>query len=180
MLGYLIIFLLGVVLLVAIATVLVNVYLRNAVGRGPHKPYRRAERLLTQEESNLFAALVRACNSLGVVQCKVRLWDLLWIPKDTRKPEVWRNRVWHKYADFVVCRAGDLKPLAVVALNDQAAAARLDDLRMILKAAGIPMLGVDPAQSYDPGELRERITKLLAESPNVPAADIAAAQLAGA
>lgn len=177
MLGYLVILLLGVIVVAAIATFLVGTFLKYLAGKGPHKPYRRAESLLPQEQLIAYAALVQACEGWAIVQCKVRLWDLLWVPKDTRKPEMWRDRVWHKYADMVVCRTADLKPLAVVAVALPNAAPRLNELREVLRAAGIPMIALEPASSFNPDEIRERLRRAIAENPNVPAADVALAQI---
>lgn len=186
MLGFATIIALIILVLAAIIAALIGAWLKHRAGRGPFKPYRRVDALLTPSEKALYTAATRAVGEWGVVMVKVRLWDLLWVPKETKYPELWRNRVWHKHADVVVCDAATLRPLVVLVAADDQNAARIVDLREPLKAAGIPMIVVEQSQLDEQAPeqrsmliatLTTKLAALHTSPPGAPAADVARAEL---
>lgn len=178
MLGVVVIVSVVLIVLGAIVAALVGAWIRHSMGMDPYRPFRRADSLLGPDELSAFHTLTEACAGWGIVQCRVRAWDLVWIPKDTPHAKRWRNRVWHKHADMVVCDPMSLKPLVVVAVEPapgQPVHARIDDLRSLCKAAGLPMLVIDRA--IDATDMRLRLQRAISEHPGRPAADIAREQL---
>lgn len=131
-------------------------------------PYRRRDYLLTIAERGFFGALEiaaeRASRERGEplrVFAKVRLADLVYLPKGTAGAQGWLNRVTSKHVDFVVCRAADLRPVAAVELDDSSheQARRQTRDRFVesaLEAAGLPLLRVrvaPPGRGYALEEL---------------------------
>lgn len=103
-----------------------------------------------------------------VVCCKVNLGDLLYIAKGTEKPQTWRNKIDRKHADFVLCEAETMKPVAVVELDDAShgsdkAKARDAEKDRALGAAGLPLVRVRARQSYELAALREQLAKAAGE-----------------
>jgi very-short-patch-repair endonuclease len=112
-------------------------------------------------------ALVLGCLSHAVdsrypIFAKVRLGDLLTVPRGTLKFWTHRNRIHRKHVDFVLCAPDDLTPLLAIELDD-GSHARLDRrardacVDAALGAAGLPILHVPAQHAYAPAELRTLI-----------------------
>ena len=122
-------------------------------------PFKKKDWLLTKGEKAFYDALRQAVGSAVVICPKVRLADLVWIPKGEKDRRTWLNRVDRKHIDFVLCRAGTLSPVLAIELDDAShnseRAKKRDQVKDdVLKAAGLPMLRVKAAGSYDPAKIR--------------------------
>ncbi len=81
-------------------------------------PFRGVSCFLSRAEAEFFRALVAAAGPERHVFAKVRLEDLLELPRGVENRQAWRNRVSQKHIDFVVCDRATLKPLTLIELDD--------------------------------------------------------------
>ena len=133
----------------------------HSQGRTPW-PYRRKDYLLTRAERAFFAALQEASGGRYLICAKVRLEDLLWLPKGTVGRQPFRNRVRSRHVDFVLCRPEDIRPMLAIELDDRShdaedRKARDTFVNDALADAGLPILRVRAARSYAVSELKHLI-----------------------
>jgi hypothetical protein len=98
---------------------------------------------------------------------KVRLEDILGVKAGLERGErqAARNRINRKHVDFLLVRANDLAPVAGIELDDssheeedrQQRDAFVDEA---FASAGLPLLHVPAQKSYNPAEIRSRLTSL--------------------
>ena len=130
-------------------------------------PYRRKDYLLSQGERAFYDVLCRAVNAdRHRVFCKVRLGDLLWMPKGTDKRQSHWNRIQSKHVDFVVCSAEALRPLVVIELDDRSherseRQERDSFVDRALAAAGLPILHVPAKARYDAEQIAVEIGRMV-------------------
>lgn len=125
-------------------------------------PYRKKDYLLTPAERSFYEVLQKVAGDNMQVFAKVRLADLVWLPKGTQNLQGHLNRVLSKHVDFVLCNRETLSPVLVVELDDsshsmshrQGRDAVVND---ILHSAGLPILRISAKCSYVPNELNELI-----------------------
>ncbi len=163
------------VILVAVGFVLAKRFgllnLPAAAGAGDEKlPYRKKDYLLTKAERSFYEVLCRSLDGQTSVFAKVRLLDLVWLPKGTEKAQSHRNRVQSKHVDFVVCDRAALKPILVIELDDASHDAEDRQARdllvdRVLAGAGLPILHVRAQQAYAPAELKGQIDAAIAGTP---------------
>ncbi len=130
-------------------------------------PYRRKDYLLSQGERAFYDVLCRAVDAgRHRVFCKVRLEDLLSIPKGTENAQSHRNRVQSKHVDFVVCSADVLRPLVVIELDDRSH--EREDRRhrdafvdRALAAAGLPILHMPARASYTVESVADAVSRAI-------------------
>jgi hypothetical protein len=128
-------------------------------------PYQKKWFVLSMAERTLYDAVCQAAGSRYLVLAKVRLFDLLWVPENTRNREYHMSRVMSKRVDFAVCHAGTQALALVIELEDASRpmmnerASRDTFVDQVLRTAGIPILRV-PLQSdyakYDLGRCIEQ------------------------
>jgi very-short-patch-repair endonuclease len=127
----------------------------------PTLPYRRKDYLLTQAERSLFGVLSEAVGGRYLIFAKVRLLDLVWIPKvESRQAHL--NRVQSKHVDFVLCDHANVRPLLCIELDDSShgradRVTRDAFLDAALLAAGLPLIRVRARSGYNVSEIREQI-----------------------
>jgi hypothetical protein len=133
-------------------------------------PYRKTRSLFTPRELAFHAALYAAVGETWWVFGKVRLEDLLWLPRDTPDRQRYRNYVQSKHVDFVLCAPETLTPVLVIELDDashQWAARQARDALVdrILAWVGLPILHWSTAWAYTPETLAAAIAAAIAEAP---------------
>ncbi len=140
---------------------------RDAADGESPLPYRRKDYLLTQGERAFYDVLCRALEADGHrVFCKVRLGDLLWMPKGTDKRQSHWNRIQSKHVDFVVCSAEALRPLVVIELDDRShergdRQERDAFVDRALAAAGLPVMHVAARARYDAAQIAVEIGRMV-------------------
>jgi len=125
--------------------------------------------LFTPAERSFLAVLERILPPGVRVFGKVRLADIFGVKSGAEKGERQGafNRISRKHVDFLLVRTDDLAPLAGVELDDrsheeedrQARDALVDE---VFRSAGLPLLHVPVQKAYDPGDLRSKVSALLA------------------
>ena len=126
---------------------------------GESLPYEKVDSLLTAAERSLYGALCQGLDSRNQIFAKVRLSDIVKVPRGTPRAFWYRSRVNQKHVDFVLCRATDLTPQLVIELDDSSHARQDRRNRdafvdAALAAAGLPILHVHAQRAYAPAELR--------------------------
>jgi hypothetical protein len=134
-------------------------------------PYRRRDYLLTLTEREFFNVLYPIVQKHdALLFCKVRLEDLLWLPKGTEERWSWRGKIKSRHVDFVICNKETIRPLVAIELDDSShlASKRFERDRFytrLFEKAGLPFLQVPVKSFYSPQELeieiKSRITTQL-------------------
>jgi hypothetical protein len=126
-------------------------------------PYRRRDYFFSEAEKNFYAVLEQIATASNLVLfAKVRLEDLLWIPRYTKNILRWRGYVRSRHIDFVLCDKSVIKPICAIELDDQShnthERIRRDQLiDKILESAELPLLRIRLSYSYDPTDIAKRI-----------------------
>ena len=99
-----------------------------------------------------------------LVFAKVRLLDVLWVPKTIRDRQSHLNRVMSKHVDFVLCDRRTVAPVLVIELDDSSheipnRAERDAFVDAALRSTGLAVLRVPVRRSYVASELAELLRK---------------------
>lgn len=138
--------------------------IRKLLARSGGKlPYLLVDSLLTPAERSFFGVLQHVADDLDLqVFAKVRLSDLLWIPRGTDNRIRHQNRIRQKHMDFVLCDRHDIVPVLAIELDDSSH--RRSDrqerdafVEQACAVAGLPLLRISTRKGYAPGELAEQI-----------------------
>jgi very-short-patch-repair endonuclease len=162
-----------VILAAALLALLALQWASNRFGRAAPRdslPYRRVESLLSATERSFYEALLPAVGDDWRIFMKVRLLDLIHVPRGTAEARRHRNRVMSKHVDFVLCAPDTLAPMLVIELDDathdrpdrQARDAFVD---RALETAGLPILHIRVQRRYAADDLSVRINQLIRRSP---------------
>jgi very-short-patch-repair endonuclease len=134
-------------------------------------PYQKKWYLLSKAERAFYDTLCAAAGKDLLVFAKVRLLDVLWVPKTIRDRQSHLNRVMSKHVDFVLCDRPTVAPVLVVELDD--ASDQLPDradrdafVDTVLHSTGLPVLRVRARRSYSEKELAELIREEMACGPS--------------
>ena len=133
-------------------------------------PYRRNNYLLSKAERSFFGVLQTAAGEQYLIFAKVRLADLIYIPRGTDSRQTHFNRIQSKHIDFVLCDPKSVRPMVAVELDDasheQAARVARDSfVDAALAAAGLPLLRVPARAGYSVEELARSIQNLVPDLP---------------
>ena len=125
-------------------------------------PYRKKDYLLTAAERSFYEVLCSVLDGQLLVFAKVRLADLVYMPKGTANRQTHFNRIQSKHVDFVLCTRDKLSPVLVIELDDASheEESRRDRDTFVdaaLTAAGLPILHIPAKISYVPAELAAAI-----------------------
>lgn len=129
----------------------------------PARSYRAAPSLLTPTEAHFYQTLREAVGPLAVIQCKVRLADLLIAPPHDFAAF---RRVSQKHVDFVLCERYTLKPLVAVELDDSShkqasRVARDHFVDAAYASADLPLVHMPVRPSYSSAEMLTEFQKFL-------------------
>jgi hypothetical protein len=127
---------------------------------GEEIPFRSKDYFFTRSELAFYKVLIAAIDSKTTVFSKVRMEDVLWLPKGTASRQKWSNRVRQKHLDFVLCDNTQFKPFLIIELDgdshdDVVQQSRDADKDAVLEAAGIPLQRIQVAPAYSSRELQK-------------------------
>jgi hypothetical protein len=130
-------------------------------------PYRKRDSLLSGAERALYETLVHVAGERYRVLAKVRMADVLWIPKLSVLRWTHWTRIAQKHLDFVVCDRRGLEPLLVVELESSStrpghAEERSEFVAAALGAASLPLLRLPLKRSYSPQDIAEMVRRRIA------------------
>lgn len=125
-------------------------------------PYQKRSSLLTPAETKFYRVLQGAVLGDWPIFAMVRLADLIQVKSKTTNYRKWFNPIVGKHIDFVVCDPESLEPRLAIELDDSThdTPKRIERDLMVnaaLSAAGLPLLRVRVAKSYDVAELRKAV-----------------------
>jgi hypothetical protein len=155
--------LVALVVLAVLIAVVKHFLMGRADGRGDEPlPYRKKDYLLSKAERAFYHVLRKAIGDRWTIFAKVRLIDLLWLPRGTQATQAHRNRVQSKHVDFVLCEPATLTPILVIELDDRShdREDRRDRDRFVdraLESAGLPVLHVPARDGYVVNDLADQI-----------------------
>ncbi len=128
-------------------------------------PYTRRRYFFSAAERSFYEVLRRVIPE-HTVFAKVRLADVIRVPKGTDAWRAHQNRIDRKHLDFVICDA-NLAPVAAVELDDSSHDSekrkeRDEFVDAALTAAGVPIIHVRASRGYELDELRALLSPHLA------------------
>lgn len=133
----------------------------NEATKQSRLPYRRRDDFLSPAELSFYRILERAAASDFKTLAKVRIADLLFVPRQENF-HAYQNKINRKHADFVLCDPATMKPQLVIELDD--ASHQRPDRRErdrfvddAFAAAGLPILHVKVQGSYSVANLAQKI-----------------------
>ena len=123
-------------------------------------PYEARGYFFSWAENSFYQTLRQAVGDRYVIFAKVRLADIIEVPKGTNNWQRHRNRIQSKHLDFLLCDPKDFRPAVAIELDDSShdrpdRAERDDFLNAALGAAGLPCLRIPAVRGYSPAELRQ-------------------------
>ena len=163
-------FLILLALVAVIAAIALPLILKQIAGNKPVSaaalPYRKKDYLLTAAERSFYEVLCSVLDGQLLVFAKVRLADLVYMPKGTANRQTHFTRIQSKHVDFVLCTRDKLSPVLVIELDDASheEEARRDRDTFVdaaLTAAGLPILHIPAQRSYVPAELAGAVQQKL-------------------
>lgn len=121
-------------------------------------PYQKKDYLLTKAELSFYRVLKSVVDADLLIFSKMRLVDLLWLPKGTKNRQAYLNKIMSKHVDFVLCKSNTLSPVLAIELDDsshQESSRRERDkfVNEVFHKAGLPILRIQAKRSYSPGDL---------------------------
>lgn len=151
---------------VIVAGLVVLIFLSRALLSGGEQPlpYVCRASLLTAAEQTFHKALVDAVGGRWIVLAMVRLADVLEVREGTAERADWQGKINSKHLDFVLCEHSSLAPKLAIELDDSTHARpdRAERDRFLeagLASAGLPLLRIAVAPSYDVKELKKVLGK---------------------
>lgn len=163
-------FLILLALVVIVAAVVLPLILKQIAGNKPAiataLPYRKKDYLLTAAERSFYEVLCSVVDGQLLVFAKVRLADLVYMPKGTANRQTHFNRIQSKHVDFALCTRDKLSPVLVIELDDASheKESRRDRDTFVdaaLTAAGLPILHIPAQRTYVPAEVTAAIQQKL-------------------
>jgi hypothetical protein len=116
---------------------------------------------VTNAEANFFRVLRQVVGTSGHVLAQVPLGRLLWFPGNNQSNpgrQSWDNRIARKTVDFLICDFSTLRPLVAIELDEPShdapkRQARDEQVEIMLRAAGLPLIRFRTARMYDTRQL---------------------------
>ncbi len=139
--------------------------------RQPDFPYRLRENFLSPAELSFYRVLVQSVGESFSINNKVRLWDILTVPKHEGSRS-YENRISSKHIDFLLCDPTTMQPVLAIELDD-ASHARKDRqerdafLDQALAAAGLAILHIRAARAYSVAEVQQQINGVISATTTI-------------
>lgn len=131
-------------------------------------PYKRKDWLFSKAERSFFGVLQQAVSNEHLIFAKIRVGDLLWLPKGTEGRQSHWNRIQSKHIDFVLCDHVNIKPLLAIELDDSSheredRKQRDAFMEEAFKAAGLPLLRLPCKAGYSVNELAAQVRTAISQ-----------------
>jgi hypothetical protein len=125
-------------------------------------PYLRRNALLRPGERAFLPALQQACADRSLIFTQVQLSKLIYPRAGIPRWQSYQNKIDRKSVDFVLCHPTTLVPQLIIELDDKSHTRedrqqRDDFVNRALNAAGIPLLRIPAAPTYNPAALEQKI-----------------------
>lgn len=133
------------------------------------EPYKKKDYFFTRAERSFYEVLRLVVRDMEVhVFAKVRMADLVYIPKGTKSWQTYWNRIRSKHVDFVICDKAKIQPLLVIELDDSSHAkeSRVKRDQFVDQAyqdAGLPLLRFPVKQAYVTNDIEAQIRQILGQ-----------------
>jgi hypothetical protein len=163
-------YLLVVVIIIVIAFAVIKKTPQGSETRGHRErlPYKKKDYLLSKAERSFYIALLNVLDQSSYsVLVKVRMLDLLYIPKSTEKLQSYQNKVQSKSIDFVVCSARYLSPLFVIEIGNSTSG-KNDFVSQAFRDSGLQFIRVPQQQTYSEADISARISSVLMQVEAAP------------
>lgn len=136
-------------------------------------PYDKRDGLLTAAERSFFAALHTVCNGRSLIFAQVQLSKLVYPRAGIPRWQAFQNKIDRKSVDFVLADPTSLKVQLVIELDDRSHERknrqdRDEFVNRALAAAGLNLLRVPAAASYNPQQLEAAIRDTIRSTPAAP------------
>ena len=140
---------------------------KSGVGKGGRQelPYRLRKNFLSAAELAFYRVLEQAVGQTYSINNKVRLWDLLYVPRQDNSRS-YENKISSKHVDFLLCDSVTMQPILAIELDDSShdRKERKDRDAFVdqaYTAAGLAVLHVRAARTYSVAEVINQITEAL-------------------
>lgn len=142
-------------------------------GKARGLPYKKKEYLLTKAENSFFQVLRSAVGQEYEIFAKVRLSDLLYLTKGSDNAQAYRNKIFQKHIDFVLCDPVKVSPLLAIELDDLSheKASRQERDSFVdeaFRAAELPLLRIAASRAYSPKELLGKVREYISGQQATP------------
>ena len=129
-------------------------------------PYKSRDSLLTKAEISFYHVLRQTVANEVIICPKVRLLDLVYIPRNTPNSYTYINKVSAKHIDFVLCDPATMRPLVALELDDashEAPDRRQRDafVDVVFQTIHLPILHIPAKKGYAPPALRSLLAPYL-------------------
>lgn len=129
-------------------------------------PFKKKDYFLSKAEISFFHVLGSILDEQWLIFTKIRLIDLVSIPRGTENYQSHRNRVQAKHVDFVLCDRKSVTPVLVIELDDSShnkpnVQKRDQFVNAVMKAAGLPILRIPVQKGYDTRKLQQMLQAAL-------------------
>lgn len=127
-------------------------------------PYKKKNYFFNQSERKFYYTLSNILGDKYFLFSKVRILDLLYLPKYQQNSYRYRNKIQSKHIDFIICDKQNVKPLLVIELdgNSHLRKDRIERdkfVNEIFEDAGLPILHIKVSDSNDKAYLSDIIGK---------------------
>lgn len=130
-------------------------------------PYQANKYLLTKGELQFYHVLKQIASEKALeVHSKVRMWDLVHVPKDTELKLMFENKVRAKHIDFVLTKYSDSEIVLLIELDDKSherkSRQESDEFKDdVIKAAGHKLLRIKTQKVYNADAIKKDIDELI-------------------
>lgn len=157
------------VLLLVPLLALALIYRRRAASpKASEFPYVRRVAMFSPAERAFFRLLDLGLGKDYRIFCKVRVADVLLVPKGGDKSQRMRAyiRIASKHFDYVLCYHTDLRPICAIELTDfgnsgDEGRARHAFVTRACRVANFPLVSFDAQRSYSPAAIRQMVLNVL-------------------
>ena len=132
-------------------------------------PYRLRDDFLSNAELSFYKTLEQALGGQATISAKVNLADLFFVARPNEN-QGYRNKIDRKHVDFLICDSTTMKPLYGIELDDsshskQKRIERDKFVDSVFETAGLPLIRIKAARTYDINELKKILDQQLSVEP---------------